>query len=69
MKEYYTSAYPEKVDWLDNLLNDEEKPNNYLTNNQLKVLLGELYEPVMELRLNQMRSRLQARLPFSISVK
>lgn len=69
VKEYYTSAYPEKVDWLDNLLNDEEKPNNYLTNNQLKVLLGELYEPVMELRLNQMRSRLQARLPFSISVK
>lgn len=69
VKEYHTVAYPEKTSWVDNIFSDDEKPNNYLTENQLRQLLGDLYEPVMELRLEQMRNRLQARLPFSLKVK
>ena len=69
LKEYHMVAYPEKVDWFDQMFNSDEKPNNYLTDNQLRMVLGDLYEPVMELRKEQLRNRMQARLPFSVSIK
>ena len=69
VKEYHTVAYPEKVSWIDNIFQDNEKPNNYLTEAQMRQLLGDLYEPVMELRREQLRNRLQARLPFSMRIK
>jgi len=36
---------------------------------QLRQVLGELYEPIMDLRKDEQRNRLQARLPFNVSVK
>lgn len=69
VKEYHIKAYPEKQSWTERLFSDEKTPDNYLTDHQLRQLLGDLYEPVMEIRLEQMRNRLQARLPFSIRVK
>ena len=36
---------------------------------ELRNFLGELYEPVLELRRDQQRNRLQARLPYSTLMK
>lgn len=63
-EEYYTSTYPEKAKWYEDLLNQDKDKDTYL-DGQLRATLGELYEPIRELRLNQQRNRLQARLPFS----
>ena len=67
LKEYYPSTYPEKSDWMDALIPSKDK-GSYL-DAELRSLLGDLYEPVVELRLNQQRNPLQARLPFSTRVK
>lgn len=68
MKEWHTASYPAKTDWFDELLNEDEKKNSYL-DAQLRRTLGDLYEPLMQLRLDQLRNRLQARLPFSVVVR
>jgi protease-4 len=68
MKEWHTASYPAKTDWFDELLNEDEKKSSYL-DAQLRRTLGDLYEPLMQLRLDQLRNRLQARLPFSVVVR
>jgi len=65
--DYYTSNYPDMVDWMDQLFAPEEK-GSYL-DSELRTILGEFYEPVMEIRRDQQRSCLQARLPFSLRMK
>jgi len=66
---YHSCSYPEKSHWSDYLFDDEQQPDNYLADRQLRLMLGDLYEPVMDLRRNQVRSTLQTRLPFSIAVR
>ena len=61
--EYHTATYPEKSSWMNQLFDQEDK-ESYL-DSELRTLLGEAYEPVMQLRLNRQRNPLQARLPFS----
>lgn len=68
LDEYHTASYPEEKDWLDQLMDDKEKPGTYL-DAQLKQMLGDFYEPVMQLREEQLCNRLQARLPFPTSVQ
>lgn len=69
LDEYHTASYPAKADWIDDLLSaSEDDASNYL-NSQLHQALGDLYEPVMQLRQDQMRNRLQARLPYAIRVQ
>ena len=65
LSEYYTETYEDETDWMEQLLGKEDK-GTYL-DGELRALLGDLYEPVIELRLDQQRNRLQARLPFSTS--
>ena len=68
--EYHTASYPAKTDWIDNLLSsDKDKKAGSYLDSQLHQALGDLYEPIMQLRQDQMRNRLQARLPYSINVK
>ena len=66
--DFSVAAYPAKTDWLSQLL-AEEKPQHSYIDGQLRQLLGELYEPIMDLRKDEQRNRLQARLPFNVSVK
>jgi len=66
-EEYHTEVYPGKTDWTENLFPKEDK-GTYL-DGELRALLGDAYEPVMEMRLNQQRNCLQARLPFSYRVE
>lgn len=65
---FSVAAYPAKTDWLSQLL-AEEKPQHSYIDGQMRQLLGELYEPIMDLRKDELRNRLQARLPFNVSVK
>jgi protease-4 len=65
--EYYTKAYPAAQDWIDGLLKSEEK-GTYL-DGELRAVLGDAYEPFMQMRLDQQRNRLQARLPFTTTLK
>lgn len=65
--EYYTSVYPDKRDWMDNLFGDDNK-GTYL-DGELRATLGDLYEPIMEMRLDQQRNFLQARFPYSVKMK
>lgn len=62
-EEYHTSSYPSQDDWMDNLLGDDK--GSYL-DSELKTLLGDVYQPLMEARRDQVRNRLQARLPYSL---
>ncbi len=68
MSEWHTAAYPEKKGWLDNFLDESQNAGTYL-DAQLHTLLGDLYEPVMQLRMDQLRNRLQARMPYNVSVQ
>jgi protease-4 len=64
---YYTVAYPQKQDWIDGLLAQQQQ-ESYL-DLQLHKALGDLYEPIMQLRLDQLRNRMQARLPYPVCVE
>lgn len=72
VKEYYTAAYPSQGSWMDNLFPDENK-GTYLDSKiqaEIKSLLGELYQPLMEIRQTMKDgSRIQARMLEDIRVK
>ena len=66
-EEYHTATYPGQGSWMDKLFPAEDK-GTYL-DSELRAVLGDLYEPIIEMRLDQQRNRLQARLPFSVNMK
>ena len=68
LTEYHSTAYPAKTSWIEQLFNKEKRTDSYL-DSQLRQALGDLYEPIMQLRQDQVRNRLQARLPFSVEIQ
>ena len=73
-KEYHTKSYPDKGNWLDTFLSkDEKNKGSYLDGKlqeELKALLGDLYEPVMEIRQAVKNGNtLQARMLEDVRVK
>ena len=67
LKEYHTSAYPGKVDWIDQLLN-KTSGGSYIKA-QMRQSLGEYYAPFMLLKDMNNQSAIQARVPFMIDRK
>ena len=68
VSDYYTETYPGETDWMDAFLSKEEKGS--CLDGELRILLGELYEPLMELRKTiKDGSRIQARMLEDIRVK
>lgn len=67
LKEYHTSAYPGKVNWLDQLLN-KTSGGSYIKA-QMRQSLGEYYEPFMLLKDMNNHSAIQARVPFMMNIK
>ncbi len=65
--EYHTATYPQLGSWMDMFMPKEDH-DTYL-DGELRLLLGNLYEPVMELRRNQQRNPLQARMPYAIKIQ
>lgn len=68
LDEYHTAAYPGQSSWIDQFMPTEERKGTYL-DGELRAVLGDLYEPFMELRRNQQRNQLQARFPYSTTIK
>lgn len=67
--EYYTAPYPEQSSWLDLLLASTEESKDTYLDQQMKEMLGELYEPLVDMRKDRQRNRLQARFPFATTIK
>ena len=71
-KEYHTKAYPGKGSWLDAFMPKEEE-GSYLDSKlqeELKIFLGDLYEPLMEIRQSVKNGNtLQARMLEDVRVK
>ena len=68
VSDYYTTTYPGESSWMDTFFPKENK-GSYL-DGELRMLLGELYEPLMEIRKTiKDGSRIQARMLDDISVK
>ena len=72
LDDYHTQAYPGKSSWMDQFLPKENK-GTYLDSKlqaEIKALLGDLYEPLMEIRQSiQDGSTVQARLLENTKVK
>jgi protease-4 len=72
LKEYHTQAYPGKGNWMDSFMPKENK-GSYLDGKiqeELKSLLGDLYEPLMEIRNDiKNNSRMQARMLDDVRMK
>ena len=68
VKEYHMAAYPAPASWFDQLLSSSDKKGSYL-DNELRQTLGELYQPLLELRRDMQCSRLQAKFPYQLEIK
>lgn len=67
LSEYKTNNYPEPTDWFEQLLSQTNK-SSYL-DEQLRVTLGEYYEPFRYIKAINKQSAIQARLPYFLSIK
>ena len=68
LSDYHTATYPSEDSWMDKLLSSDDK-GTYL-DGELRLLLGDLYEPIMEIRRNiKDGSRIQARMLEDIRVR
>ena len=68
VEKYYSAAYPAPASWLEQLLDSQSQKKSYL-DGELREVLGELYQPFVELRRDMQSSRLQAKLPYRLEVK
>ena len=67
LKEYHTKNYPAVPSCTEQLMASAGR-NNYL-DEQLRLTLGDLYEPFVMLRSMNEREVLQARIPFVLNIK
>ena len=69
VEEYSTASYPQKASWFESLLNSATGSKDTYLDEQMRETLGELYEPIMDMRKDCKRNRLQARLPFATTIR
>ena len=67
LKEYHTKNYPAVPSWTEQFMASVER-KSYL-DEQLRLTLGDLYEPFIMLRNMNEREVLQARIPFVLNIK
>lgn len=67
LNDYYTADYPAPLSWTDQILG-ATSGGNYL-DEQLRLTLGDLYEPFCMMRSLNKREALQARMPFVLNIK
>ena len=69
LNEYHTEPYPAKQTWFESIMEmlDEQK-GTYL-DSELRQALGDMYEPIADMRKDMHRNHLQARLPFATGIK
>ena len=64
--EYHTKKYPLPEPWYQQLMEVTDKKGTYL-DSELRSVLGDLYEPMLNARRDQQRNRMQARLPYLLN--
>ena len=69
LESYYTSSYPAKADWMDQLMNSSSKAGGNYLDAQLHEALGNYYEPFMLIRNISKQNPVQARMPFSLNLR
>ena len=67
LTDYHTKNYPAAPSWTDQFLASVGR-KSYL-DEQLRLTLGDLYEPFMMLKSMNEREVLQARIPFVLNIK
>lgn len=67
-KDYHTTDYPATTDWMESLFSNLEKSGDNYLNDQMHLMLGDLYEPFMLLKNINQHSAIQARMPYVINV-
>ena len=67
LDEYHIKGYPEEGDWLQQLLDMNEK-GSYL-DAEMRQVMGEYYEPLRFMKTINSRSAIQARLPYYINIR
>ncbi len=67
LDDYYTESYPATEDWLTTLLKGATS-GNYL-GDQMKVMLGEYYEPFILLKDMSRQNAIQARVPYYMNIR
>ena len=67
VKSYYTTDYPAPLSWTDQLLSSVGG-GNYL-DEQLRLTLGDMYEPFCMMRNLNNRQALQARMPYVLNIR
>lgn len=68
LSEYHTKDYPAAPDWTDQIFAMTDNSGNYL-DEQLQLLLGDLYEPFVFAKRTKGQAAVQARLPYLFDVK
>ena len=68
LKEYHPAYYPGKADWMTQLMESTTGKGSYL-DEQLRLTLGEFYEPMMLLKNINQHNAIQARIPFEMNIK
>ena len=66
LSEYHQKSYPAPAPWYEDLMEMGQKKDSYL-NGELREILGELYQPLLNARRDQQRNRLQTRLPYLLN--
>lgn len=69
LDEYYTEDYPTAKDWIEQFVSSTERAAGTRLDEELRLSLGQLYEPFMLMRTINTMDRVQARAPFIISNK
>lgn len=67
LDEYHASNYPEEANWFENLL-DKDSKGSYL-DEQMRLTLGEYYEPFKFVKNMNRQNAIQARLPYYLIIK
>lgn len=68
ISDYQTTEYPMQTDWMEQLLSQvSDNSGNYL-NEQLKLTLGNLYQPFVMIRNMKEKEPVQAALPFFLNI-
>ena len=67
LSNYSTNNYPAKASWFD-MFKEEGGRNSYI-DEQLRLTLGDLYEPLAMVRVAKQRQMMQAQLPYVLNIK
>ena len=65
---YYTEGYPAPSDWTEELLSNMTDKGNYL-DEQMRFVLGDFYQPFMEVKDMRNQKGIQAKLPYYLILK